>query len=141
MVPFEVFFLNHILILKQPLILFDSVVNWPLLKASLDVVRNHPKKWLFWARFISLRKMKLNGFNIHDSDFGGVFPKPPPNGKTASNSAFSGRNQSPLKVDFIVMEIEIKNVNPSDVMELYQEIGDDLAHTLDDQESENSRLK
>lgn len=39
------------------------------------------------------------------------------------------------------LEIGIKNENPSDNMELHQEIGEALAHTMDDQERENTRLK
>lgn len=38
-------------------------------------------------------------------------------------------------------EIEIKNANPCDVMELHMEIGEALAYTMDDQEKENARLK
>ena len=39
------------------------------------------------------------------------------------------------------LEIEIKNVNLNIVMELHWEIDKDLAHTMDDHERENSRLK
>lgn len=38
-------------------------------------------------------------------------------------------------------KIEIKNENPSDAMELHRETDEALAHTVDDQEMENSRLK
>ena len=38
-------------------------------------------------------------------------------------------------------EIEIKNVNPTDVMELHQETDEDLAHTVNDEERENAKLK
>ena len=38
-------------------------------------------------------------------------------------------------------EIEIKNANPSDIMALHREICKALAHTMDDQGRENSRLK
>ena len=44
-------------------------------------------------------------------------------------------------IDKCGSEIEIKNMNPSDIMELHWEIGEALAHTVDDQERENAKLK
>ena len=38
-------------------------------------------------------------------------------------------------------KIEIKNANPNDVMEFHWETNEALAHTKDDQEGENPRLK
>lgn len=37
-------------------------------------------------------------------------------------------------------EIEIRNVKPSDIMELHQATSEALAHTMDNQESEKTRL-
>ena len=37
-------------------------------------------------------------------------------------------------------KIDIKNANPSDVMELHRETGETLSHTMDDQERENAIL-
>lgn len=39
------------------------------------------------------------------------------------------------------LEIEIKNANPNDVMEIHWETNEALAHTMDDQERENIGLK
>ena len=39
------------------------------------------------------------------------------------------------------LEIEIKNANPNDIMKLHQETNEALAHTMDDQGRENSRMK
>lgn len=39
------------------------------------------------------------------------------------------------------LEIEIKNGNPSDAMELHRATKEALAHTMDDQDRENVRLK
>jgi len=48
------------------------------------------------------------GFVISNGYFGGVFPEPPPNSKTTSNFSFSGINQLPLKVDFVVVCIGVE---------------------------------
>ena len=39
------------------------------------------------------------------------------------------------------LEIEIKNANPSDIMEIHLEIDEALEHIVDNQERDNSRLK
>ena len=44
-------------------------------------------------------------------------------------------------IDTWRLEIEIKIVNPSEVMKLHRAIHEALAHTMDDQGKENARLK
>lgn len=39
------------------------------------------------------------------------------------------------------LEIEIKTIDPNEMMELHTATGEDLAHTMDDQGKENSQIK
>ena len=52
--------------------IFSCLQKW-----ILEMIKNHPEKWAFWVKFISLRKFSLKGLTISNYDFGGVFPKHP----------------------------------------------------------------
>jgi hypothetical protein len=43
-----------------------GVVFSYLQKLLLEVVKNHPKKWDFWAQFVSVSKLMVKGLTINN---------------------------------------------------------------------------